>query len=84
MTELTIPPEADEQRAAELISDHVDVGDDVEVREAERTGSDDHAVTGEVTDVSPGYLELDGEPLDGKSVRYDEIETLTLLDTNHP
>ena len=84
VTELTIPPDTDEQQAAELVAEHVDVGDDVEVRGAERTGDGEPVVTGEVTDVAPGYLELDGEPADGKGVRYDEIKTVTLVDTNHP
>ena len=81
MTELTIPPDADDERAAALVREHVDVGDEVEVREAERTGGDDPAVTGEVTGIEAGYLELDGQPLDGKSVRYDEIKSLTRVES---
>ena len=81
MTELTIPGEADEQRAAQLVREHVEIGDTVEVRESERTGGDDPEVTGEVTAVEAGYLELDGEPVDGKSVRYDEIQTLTRVES---
>ncbi|RQG90041.1 hypothetical protein EA462_08555 [Natrarchaeobius halalkaliphilus] len=82
MTELTIPPEADQKRAAKLIQEHVDVGDTVEIREAERTGSDSPTITGEVTGIDPGYLELDGQPLTEGSVRYDEIHTVTRLESS--
>lgn len=76
MTELTIPPDASDERAAALVSDHVDVGDVVEVWERDRTGGDDPEVTGEVTGIEPGYLELDGRPLGEGSVRYDRIGTV--------
>lgn len=76
MTELTIPPDADEVRATKLVQEHVDVGDVVEIWEADRTGSDDPHHTGEVTGLEPGYLELDGRPLDEGSIRYDEIHSL--------
>ncbi|MFP8954292.1 hypothetical protein ACLI4Z_15185 [Natrialbaceae archaeon A-arb3/5] len=81
MTELTIPPDADEQEATKLVQEHVEVGDIVEVREAERTGSGEPEITGEVTGIEPGYLELDGQPLDEGSVRYDEIQTLTIVES---
>ncbi|SFC44711.1 hypothetical protein SAMN05444422_108184 [Halobiforma haloterrestris] len=80
MTELTIPPGADGTRAAELVADHVEVGDVVEVREMDRTGSDDPETTGEVTGIEAGYLELDGNPPAEGSPRYDEIHTLVKLD----
>ena len=76
MTELTIPPDADEDRAAELVRDHVAVGDVVQVWERDRTDDGDHDVTGEVTGIEPGYLELDGQSLEEGSVRYDEIGTV--------
>ncbi|AXR77345.1 hypothetical protein [Natrarchaeobaculum sulfurireducens] len=72
MTELTIPPDADDDRTEALVREHVDVGDGVEVREAERTGGDDPAVTGEVTGIEAGHLEFDDQPLGGKSVWFDE------------
>ncbi|MEY7850646.1 hypothetical protein AB7C87_15770 [Natrarchaeobius sp. A-rgal3] len=81
MTELTIPPDADEQETSKLVQEHVEVGDEVEVREAERTGGGDHEVTGTVTGIEPGYLELDGKPLAEGSVRYDEIHTITRLES---
>ncbi|RQG98946.1 hypothetical protein [Natrarchaeobius oligotrophus] len=82
MTELTIPQDADGTRAAELVQEHVDVGDRVEIREAERTGSGDPEITGEVTGIEPGYLELDGQPLSEGSVRYDEIHTVVRLESS--
>ncbi|MCW8172466.1 hypothetical protein D8S78_08070 [Natrialba swarupiae] len=80
MTELTIPPDAGEQKATRLVQEHVTVGDDVEVRKADRTGSGDPQLTGEVTGIEAGYLELDGKSLGG-SVRYDEIHTIARLDS---
>lgn len=81
MTELTIPTDADQQQASQLVREHVHIGDVVRVTEAERTGSDDPGVTGEVTAVEPGRLELDGEDIDGKSVRYDRIHTVTRVES---
>ncbi|EMA46221.1 hypothetical protein [Halobiforma nitratireducens] len=81
MTELTIPPDADDQRAAKLVRDHLEIGDAVEVREMDRTGSDDPETTGEVTGFEAGYLELDGNPPTEGSPRYDEIHTVSRLDT---
>ena len=77
MTELEIPRDADDERVAQLIADHVTVGDVVEVWERDRTDADDPEHTGEVTGIEPGYLELDGRPLEGGSVRYDEIGLIT-------
>lgn len=81
MTELTIPSDADQQRTARLVRDHVDVGDVVRVREAERTTGEDPGVTGEVTSVEPGQLELDGEGADRKGFRYDRIHTVTRVES---
>ncbi|MWV39907.1 hypothetical protein [Natrialba sp. INN-245] len=81
MTELTIPPDADEQKATRLVQEHVTVGDDVEVRKADRTGSGDPQLTGGVTGIEAGYLELDGNSLGEGSVRYDEIHTIARLDS---
>lgn len=81
MTELTIPPDLDEDQAAELVRDHVEVGDEVQVWEDERTGGRDPELTGTVTGIEPGYLELDGEPATGRSVRYDEIHTVIRVDS---
>lgn len=80
MTELEIPPNADEQTASELVREFVDVGDEVEIWGEEMTQTEgDGRVrsNGRITGFEPAYLELDGEPLDGKSVRYDEIHTMT-------
>lgn len=81
MTELEIPPEVDERRAGELVREFVDIGDEVEVWDEDVTGTGDDRVriSGEVTGLEPAYLELDGEPLEGKSVRYTEIHTMTRL-----
>ena len=73
MTELSVPRDADQERAAELVRQHVSVGDVVEVWERDRTGGDDPEITGEVTGIEPGYLELDGQSVEGGSVRYDRI-----------
>lgn len=81
MTELTIPTDADQQLASQLVREHVDLGDVVRVTEAERTGSEEPAVTGEVTGVEPGQLQLDGEGIDGKGVRYDRIHTVTRVES---
>ncbi|SDR14616.1 hypothetical protein [Natronobacterium texcoconense] len=81
MTQLTIPPEVDDQEAAKLVRDHIEVGDTVEVRESDRTGSDDVATTGKVTSIGPGYLELDGNPPTEGSPRYDEIHTVVKLES---
>ncbi|ARS90675.1 hypothetical protein [Natrarchaeobaculum aegyptiacum] len=81
MTELTIPTDADQQQASRLVREHVEVGDLVRVTELERTGSDDPELTAEVTAVEPGHLELDGEGADGRGFRYDEIHTLTRVES---
>ncbi|GAB3665949.1 hypothetical protein [Halopiger thermotolerans] len=80
MTDLTIPPDADDERAKALVQEYVDVGDVVQVWEADRTGSDDPEHEGEVTGLEPGYLELDGQPLDEGSIRYDKIHSLIRLE----
>lgn len=76
MTELTVPPDADEQTAADLVREHVSVGDVVEIWKRERTDADDPEHSGEVTGFEPAYLELDDQSPEGKSVRYDEIDTV--------
>ena len=73
MTELSVPRDADQERAAELVHQHVTVGDVVEVWERDRTGGDDPEITGEVTGIEPDYLELDGQSVEEGSVRYDRI-----------
>ncbi|ELZ05626.1 hypothetical protein C482_01901 [Natrialba chahannaoensis JCM 10990] len=80
MTELTIPRDAGTEEASALVKEHVAVGDKVEIREADRTGGDDVAMTGEVTGIEPGYLELDGQSPKNGSPRYDEIRTVTRVD----
>ncbi|ELY93889.1 hypothetical protein C483_04399 [Natrialba hulunbeirensis JCM 10989] len=82
MTELTIPRDANTDEASALVKEHVEVGDHVEVREADRTGGDDPSITGEVTGVEPGYLELDGKSPDEGSPRYDEMRTVTRVDAD--
>ena len=81
MTELTIPPDATEERASKLVREHVDVGDVVQIWEADRTGSDDPEHHGEVTGLEPGYLELDGRPVDEGSIRYDQIHSLIRVES---
>ena len=76
MTELTVPRDADEERTAALVREHVEIGDVVQIWERDRTDADDPEITGEVTGVETGYLELDGQPLEEGSVRYDEIGTV--------
>ncbi|MFU8869776.1 hypothetical protein [Natronococcus sp.] len=81
MTELTIPPDADEERAAQLVREHVEVGDVVEVQSKEwADDSQDFDIEGTVTGVEPAYLELDDQPVDEGSVRYDEIHTVIRVD----
>jgi hypothetical protein len=81
MTELEIPPEADEERATKLVQEHVSIGDVVEVRSAEQANSDlDRDLEGTVTGVEHGYLEIDDKPVDEGSIRYDEIHTITIID----
>lgn len=82
MTELTIPPDTDEEHAAQLVREHVEVGDVVEVRSKEwADDSQDFDIEGTVTGIEPGYLELDDQPVDEGSVRYDEIHTVTQVDS---
>lgn len=76
MTELTVPRDADEERTAALVREHVEIGDVVQIWERDRTDADDPEITGEVTGVETGYLELDDQPLEEGSVRYDEIGTV--------
>ena len=38
MSDLTVPPDADETRIKALVHDHVEIGDTVEIRSEERTG----------------------------------------------
>ncbi|WP_247729262.1 hypothetical protein [Halovivax limisalsi] len=84
MTELEIPSEADAQRAQSLLEDFVDVGAAVEVRSGTRTdtvGETPTDVRGTITAFEHGYLELDGDSPESTSVRYDEIDLVTRLDT---
>lgn len=79
MAELTIPEEADEPETRTLVREHLDVGDEVQIANNERGGDSTVRVTGEVTGFESGYVELDGQPPSEKSVRYDEIETVTVV-----
>ena len=81
MTDVTIPVDADEQRASELVCEHLEVGEEVLVKNQETAAGDRIEERGEVTGFEPGYLELDGQPPTEKSVRYDEIHIITKLDT---
>ncbi|WP_440771766.1 hypothetical protein [Natronorubrum sp. DTA28] len=76
MTELTVPPDADEEEAAALVQEHISVGDVVEIWKRERTDADDPEHSGAVTSFEPAYLEIDGQSPENKSVRYDEIDTV--------
>ncbi|TMT86725.1 hypothetical protein E2L06_08980 [Haloterrigena sp. H1] len=80
MPNLTVSPDVDTKRAKTLVQEHVDIGDTVEVRSQERTMDQIMVVTGDVTGFEPGYLELDGQPLDDGSVRYDEIHTVSTIE----
>ncbi|MCU4925411.1 hypothetical protein OB905_05330 [Halobacteria archaeon AArc-dxtr1] len=81
MTELTVPPKADEAEAGELIAEFVEYGDIVKVR-SEATAADDRTVVeGEVTGLrtqesGPNYLELDERPLGAGSIAYSDIDTI--------
>lgn len=81
MTELTVPRDADQETAAELVQNHVAVGDVVEIWERERTDGDDPQHRGEVTGIEPGYIELEGQPAEGAGIRYDEIDTVIRAQT---
>ncbi|WP_306052361.1 hypothetical protein [Natronococcus wangiae] len=81
MSQLTIPPDAGEERASELVREHVEIGDVVEIRNEKRTEEDAFDVKGTVTSVEPGYLELDEKPPTEGSVRYDEIHTITKIES---
>ena len=84
MTELEVPPETDDQTISELVREFVDLGDEVEVWEAERTttgGGPPVLARGVVTGFETGYLEIDGEPLNGESVRYEQIHTMSRVDS---
>ncbi|QLG48048.1 hypothetical protein [Natrinema halophilum] len=81
MTDLTIPPDTDEKRAAELVQSHVDIGDVVEVRNEERTEDHQLDVTGEVTGLETTYLEIDGNPPENGSVPYTRIHTVSRIET---
>lgn len=81
MTDLTIPPDADTDQVKALVRDHVEPGDTVEVRSEERT--EDHLtdVTGEVTALESDYLEIDGQPPGDGGVRYDDIHTVSKIES---
>ncbi|SEV83376.1 hypothetical protein [Natrinema salifodinae] len=81
MTDITIPPDADEDQARRLIEDHVEIGDVVEIRSEERTEDHPVDVTGEVTGIEPGYVEIDGRPVGEGSVRYDQIHTVGKIES---
>ena len=85
MTELQIPPEADEREAMELVDELVDIGDVVEVESYAMTGEERIEVTGEITgshdpDSEPAYLEIDGQPVGEGSVPYEKIERVIRWD----
>ena len=83
MTELTIPPDADGDRAAQLVQEHVEVGDVVEVQSKEwADDSQDFDIEATVTGFEPVYLELDEQPVDEGSVRYDELHTVVRVDSD--
>ena len=82
MSQLTIPPDAGEGRATKLVQEHVEIGDVVEVQSAEQADPEqDFDIQGTVTGLEPGYLEIDEQPVDQGSVRYDEIHTVTKIDS---
>ncbi|WP_222918495.1 hypothetical protein [Natrinema sp. SYSU A 869] len=81
MTDLTIPPDADTEQTKALVQDHFEIGETIEVRSEERTEDHQTDITGELTDFEPGYLEIDGQPLGEGSVRYDEIHTVSKIES---
>ncbi|MFC6769527.1 hypothetical protein [Natrinema soli] len=81
MTDLTIPPDADTDRTRALVRDHVEIGDTVEVRNEERTEDHQTDVTGEVTGLEADYLEIDGQSPENGGVRYDEIHTVSKIES---
>ncbi|WP_254863571.1 hypothetical protein [Halovivax gelatinilyticus] len=83
MTELEIPPEADESTAYDLITEFIDEGAVVDVQSRQTTdevGETPDDVRGTITGFQHGYLEIDGESPDGKGVRYDEVHLLTRVE----
>jgi len=82
MTDLTVPSDANTKRIKALVQNHVELGDTVEVRSEERTEDRMMDVTGEVTGLEPAYLELDGRSLAEGSVRYDEINSVSILESS--
>jgi len=82
MTDLTVPSDANTKRIKALVENHVELGDTVEVRSEERTEDRMTDVTGEVTSFEPGYLELDGQSLAEGSVRYNKINSVSVLESS--
>lgn len=82
MSELTIPDGADEPETRELVCEFVNVGDEVTIGNEERGGDSKLEVTGEVTGIESGHVELDGQSLSARGVRYDQIETVTIVSRN--
>ncbi|WP_254523854.1 hypothetical protein [Natrinema caseinilyticum] len=81
MTDLTVAPDADDRRTAELVQNHVDIGDVVEVRNEERTEDHQLSVSGEVTGFEADYLEIDGNAPEDGGVRYGQIHTVSRIES---
>lgn len=82
MTDLTIPADADANRAKALVEEHIEIGDIVTVRDAERTEDHQMDITGEVTGFESDYLEIDGNSPGEGGVRYDEIQTVGQIESS--
>lgn len=84
MTELEIPPDSDAETAQALVREVVEEGTVVRAHTQETMGEPGEGATGiegRITGFEPAYLELDGEDTTGKSVRWDELTSLTRLES---
>jgi len=81
MTDLNIPQDADAEQAKALVREHFEIGDVVEVRDAERTEDHQMDTSGEITGFEPDYLEIDDQPLGEGSARYEEIQSVAKIES---
>lgn len=82
MTDVTVPIDAGEKQARKLLREHLEVGEEVLVRNQETAAGDRIEERGEVTGFEPAYLELDGQPLTGKSISYEQVHIVTKLEAD--
>lgn len=84
MTELEIPPDADAETAQALVREFVEVGTVVRAHTQETMGEPGDGATGiegRITGFEPAYLELDGDDTTGKGLRWDELTSMTRLES---